>query len=106
MTDLQLDMRLLDQLKSDLEAIVSEFKGADDFSDSVADATGYDDLAGHVRDFAHKWNDKRTSMTEKVENLSKSVSAITDGFTKVDSGLAKALEDADVKSTRDGVAEK
>ncbi|MGJ4844647.1 MULTISPECIES: hypothetical protein [unclassified Leifsonia] len=94
MTDLKLDLELLGQLKSDLEAIVSEFKGADDFSDAVADATGHDGLSGHVRDFAHKWNDKRKKMTESVESLSKSVAGVTDGFTKVDEGLATALEDA------------
>jgi len=94
MTDLKLDLQLLGQLKSDLDAIVKEFKGADDFSDDVAEATGHDGLGGHVRDFAHKWNDKRKSMTESVEGLEKSVSAVTDGFTKVDDGLAKALEDA------------
>lgn len=94
MTDLKLDLDLLGQLKSDLEAIVGEFKGADDFSDAVADATGHDGLSGHVRDFAHKWNDKRKKMTESVESLSKSVAGVTDGFTKVDAGLATALEDA------------
>ena len=106
MTDLILDMKLLDQLKSDLEAIVKEFKNADDFSDDTADATGHDDLAGHVRDFAHKWNDKRQSMTESVENLSKSVSSVTDGFTQVDAGLAKSLEDGAAQSKKEGVPAK
>jgi ABC-type transporter Mla subunit MlaD len=104
MVDLIIDLGLLSTLHQDLDAIGAEFKNADDFSDSVAAATGHDDLAGHVRDFAHKWNDKRKDMTEKVENLTKSVGAITDGFTKVDDGLAKALEDGDAKSRTQGVA--
>jgi ABC-type transporter Mla subunit MlaD len=91
---LKLDLQLLDQLRDDLSAVVSEFKNADDFSDDVADATGHDDLAGHVRDFAHAWNEKRKSMTTNVENVQKAVAAITDNFTKVDQGLAKALEDS------------
>ncbi|HEY0261359.1 MAG TPA: hypothetical protein VGC18_16065 [Lacisediminihabitans sp.] len=94
MPDLKLDLELLTQLKDDLKAVEHEFKDADDFSDTVADATGHDDLAGHVEDFAHKWNDKRKSMTEAVEDLYKSIEAISDGFTKVDAGLSKALEDA------------
>ncbi|WP_223691847.1 hypothetical protein [Leifsonia poae] len=94
MTDLKLDLELLGQLKSDLESIVAEFTGADDFSDAVAEATGHDGLSGHVRDFAHKWNDKRKKMTESVQTLEQSVGAVTDGFTQVDQGLAKALEDA------------
>ena len=94
MPDLKLDLELLQQLKDDLEAIRSEFKVADDFSDDVADATGHDQLGSHVTDFAHKWNDKRKSMTEAVEDLQKSIAAISDGFTQVDAGLAKALQDA------------
>lgn len=106
MSDLKIDLGRLETLHSDLNAIASEFKNADDFSDSVAQATGHDELAGHVRDFAHKWNDKRKKMTEAAENLTKSVGSITDGFTKVDAGLAKALQDGAEQSTRDGVAKK
>lgn len=92
MADLKIDLELLQQLKEDLEAIAKEFTDADDFSDSVAEATGHDNLSSHVKDFAHKWNDKRKSMTEAVEGLQKSVAAISNGFTQVDAGLAKALE--------------
>ncbi len=92
MADLKLDLEALQNLKNDLEAVVKEFKGADDFSDDVADATGSDELHGHVKDFAHKWNDKRKKMTESVEQLQQKIAAISDGFTKVDAGLAKALE--------------
>ena len=94
MSDLKLDLALLAQLKDDLEAVVSEFKNADDFSDDVADATGHDELSGHVKDFAHRWNDKRRGMTENVEALQGQIASISDGFTQVDDGLAKALEDA------------
>lgn len=95
MPDLSIDIARLDTLHRDLNDVAKEFKNADDFSDAVAEATGHSDLAGHVRDFAHKWNDKRKSMTEAAENLVKSVGAITDGFTKVDAGLAKALSDGE-----------
>lgn len=90
--DLDLDLTLLHQLRDDLESVVKEFTDADDFSDDVAEATGHDDLSGHVRDFAHKWNDKRKKMTESVEALHQQIGAITDAFTKLDSELAKALE--------------
>jgi hypothetical protein len=90
--DLKLDLQLITQLNEDLESVVSEFKNADDFSSDVADATGNDDLAGKVRDFASKWNDKRKEMTSSVEALQQQIKAISDGFTQVDDGLAKALE--------------
>ncbi|MGN6426704.1 hypothetical protein [Leifsonia sp. NPDC080035] len=93
MSDLVLKLDELVQLRDDLDAVVREFHNADDFSDSVADATGHDELAGHVRDFAHKWNEKRKSMTENVENVQKVIAAVADNFTKVDGDLAKALEE-------------
>jgi hypothetical protein len=90
--DLKLDLKLITQLDDDLESVVAEFKNADDFSSDVADATGNDDLADKVRDFASKWNDKRKKMTSNVEGLQSQVKAISHGFTQVDQGLAKALE--------------
>lgn len=94
MGDLKLDLGLLTQLRDDLDAVVSEFNDADDFSDQVAESTGHDDLASHTRDFAHKWNDKRAKMTENVQTLQQQIKAISDGFTHVDGELAKALEEA------------
>lgn len=99
MSDLKIDLGRLETLHHDLDAIASEFRNADDFSDSVADATGDDDLASKVRDFAHGWNQKRTNMVESIDGLVKSVGAITDNFTKVDEGLAKALDDSASAST-------
>jgi hypothetical protein len=96
-SDLILDLQRLDQLHSDLQAVIAEFKGASDFSHDVADATGDDHLADKVRDFADRWNDKRKNMTESVESLQKAIAAITDNFSKVDQGLAKALEDSETK---------
>lgn len=101
MADLTIDLQLLAQLKADLDAVVREFKDADDFSDSVAEATGHDGLHSHVEDFAHKWNDKRAKMTENVEALQQQVAAVSDGFSQTDTGLAKALEDAASSSPTD-----
>jgi hypothetical protein len=90
--DLVLRLDELIQLRDDLDAVVREFQNADDFSDTVADATGHDDLASHVRDFAHKWNEKRKDMTENVKNVQEVIAAVANNFTKVDGDLAKALE--------------
>lgn len=102
MSDLNLDLARLESLHQDLASIVAEFKNADEFSDAVADATGDDHLADKVRDFAHAWNEKRKNMTESVEGLVKAVGAITDNFTKVDAGLAKALQEADSEQSPAG----
>lgn len=94
MSDLNFDLQLLHQLRDDLDAVVNEFTNADEFSQDVAEATGHDELGGHVSDFASKWNTKREAMLEAVKALQAKISAITDGFTKVDADLAKALTDA------------
>ena len=100
MLDLKLNLPHLQQLKDDLDAVVKEFTEADDFSDVVGEATGHDSLHQHVSDFAHKWNDTRKKMTEDVEALQKQIAAIVDGFTQVDQGLAKALNDAAAAGAR------
>lgn len=92
--DLKLDLSRLHELSHDLDGVVKEFEGADALSDDVADATGDDELSRRVRDFAHNWNDKRAKMTENVKNLRDQITSVSDGFTQVDAGLAKALQDA------------
>ena len=94
MSDLNFDLQLLHQLRDDLDAVVTEFTNADEFSNDVATATGHDGLGGHVSDFASKWNDKRKTMLEAVTALQQKIGAITDGFTEVDDSLAKAMNDA------------
>jgi hypothetical protein len=91
-SDLKLDVQRLIQLRDDLQRVISEFNDAEDFSGVVAEATGHDELAGEVHDFAGKWNKKRKQMAADVQALHDQLAAITDGFTKVDQGLAKALE--------------
>lgn len=94
MSDLNFDLKLLQQLRDDLDAVVNEFTNADKFSEEVATATGHDGLGSQVSDFAAKWNDKREKMLEAVTALQQKIGAITDGFTDVDKNLAKALTDA------------
>jgi uncharacterized phage infection (PIP) family protein YhgE len=92
MTDIKLDLDRLKQLNSDLKSVSAEFGGADDFSDTVATATGHDGLHDAVRDFAHKWNEKRPEMQDGVDKLQKKLQAVTDGFTQLDQQLAQAME--------------
>jgi hypothetical protein len=94
MVDLSIDLQVLGQLEADLKAIVAEFDDADDFSDTVADATGHDQLGHDLHDFAHRWNDKRKKMNSDVKALAESVKSIAENFTKTDTELAKALEGA------------
>jgi len=92
--DVKLDLERLKALSSDLLAIKAEFDSADDFSNTVADATGSDELHGSVTAFAHKWNEKRPQMADSVGKLQQKLQTITDNFTKLDNDLAAAMEKA------------
>jgi L-lactate utilization protein LutB len=108
MTDLLLDLGLLQQLADDLAVISREFTNADKFSKDVADATGHDALRQQVEDFADKWNDKREKMVEELDALQSMVKAVSDGFTTVDDRFAKALEEgaAETLKSNPGAAPK
>jgi hypothetical protein len=93
-SDLIVQLSLLDQLKADLTAIAAEYEKADDFSSDLADAVGDDELSGRVHEFSQTWNDRRKNMTEQVTALRDEVTAIRAGFTQVDAELGKALVDA------------
>lgn len=103
--DLNIDLARLDRLRNDLGAIVKEFQSDDEFSDTVAQATGQARLAGKVRDFAHAWNRKREDMRKNVQGLVTTLGVVTDNFTKVDTDLAKALRDGDEKTGGAGAAQ-
>lgn len=100
MTDLVMDLGLLQQLRDDLKAISAEFSNDADFSTEVAHATGHDALSGQVQDFADKWNDKRAAMKDSIDALYATVGAVADGFSQVDEGFAKALEEGAADTAR------
>jgi|SRR5690606_4793118 len=95
--DLSIDMDQLRMLSEDLKAITSELENADGNAQDAADATGHDELRDRVNDFADKWEIKRAEMLENVKKLSGIITSISDAFSEVDTGLAKALEDAAAK---------
>lgn len=101
MSDLLLDLARLSELRDDLQSLIDEFKGAEDFSNSIADATGHDQLASEVHDFAGKWNTKRKQMADDIQALHDQLKAVTDGFTQVDQGLARALDPSQQTSSKD-----
>lgn len=87
---------LLKQTQTNLQSILTEFEGAEEFSGTVAELTGHDRLEGRVRDFASSWNNKRADVIESVKALAESVGGIADTFATLDADLAKALTDTAV----------
>jgi uncharacterized phage infection (PIP) family protein YhgE len=92
--DLNLNPDQLRTLHSDLQKIYAEFHGADDFSDTVAVATGHDHLHDSVHDFAHKWNEKRPEMADGVQKLGQKLGMVIDGFTQTDTHLQGQMQQA------------
>jgi uncharacterized protein YukE len=104
MSDLVIQMSLLEQLEQDLAAIAAEYEKADEFSGEMSDAVGHDELGERVREFSHTWNDRRTNMTKQVTALRDQVAAIREAFTQVDAELGKALVEAAEGSKSSGNA--
>lgn len=84
---------LLEQTQTHLQSILTEFEGAEKFSQHVASLTGHDRLKGEVENFAESWNIKRAEVVESVTALKESIGAINTAFNNLDSDLAKALAD-------------
>ena len=87
-----MDFGSLNDLANNLTTIQQDFDGAADEADTTADATGDDDLAGQVRDFASRWRIKRESMSKDVGSLQQAVSQIVQTFQGVDSQLTGVLQ--------------
>lgn len=82
---------LLTQTQTHLQSILTEFEGAEKFSEQVATLTGHPRLEEEVRNFATSWNIKRTETIKSVTALKDSIGAINDAFHNLDADLKKAL---------------
>jgi hypothetical protein len=82
---------LLAQTQTHLQSILTEFEGAEKFSEQVAALTGHPRLEEEVRSFATSWNIKRTETIKSVTALKDSIGAINDAFDNLDADLKAAL---------------
>lgn len=90
---LVIESELLTQTQTHLQSILTEFEGAEKFSEHVASLTGHPRLQEEVREFASSWNIKRAEVVTSVTALKDSIGAINDAFESLDADLAKALAD-------------
>lgn len=89
---LVVDKDFLIRLAEDLGAVAREFEQANAGSDQAASAVGHPQLADHVRDFAHNWDDRRQKMLNNIQTLATSAAKVAEGFTQVDTQLGHAVE--------------
>jgi len=88
---MNVDVDAIESLAKDLSTITNEFEHANANSDAIAEQVGHPGLAGTVRDFAHKWDDRRKKINDKVKALSKASSAVADNWKDIDQQGADVL---------------
>lgn len=96
MADVKIKIETLDRIASQLDAIVTEFENATGNSEELeaAIANPYDrsELREKAQDFEERWDDKRDELKESLDELSKHVKGILEGFENWDSETALQFE--------------
>jgi len=92
MSVMVIDVGALDQLGQDLSTVSGEFVDANTKSDSIAGSVGRPRLADAVRNFAHKWDDRRKKIADSADALSQAASGVADGWREFDQAGADSLD--------------
>ncbi|MCU1513180.1 MAG: hypothetical protein JWO10_270, partial [Microbacteriaceae bacterium] len=87
MTDIKIDLALLNDLESKLTTITGQFRNAEEISHTIAGLVGHGGLEGTVRDFASKWNIHREKITDKLTFVLDATTAVHDTFVELDRRL-------------------
>jgi hypothetical protein len=91
--DLYVNTEVLRDAASDLNSVRSEFESATTNSESIADATGHDGLAGRVRAFASNWDHRRVEIVEQMTKLHENLISVADGLESTDEDLGAWAKD-------------
>ncbi|MGW7208269.1 hypothetical protein [Streptomyces sp. NPDC054837] len=96
-SDLIVNVDLLVNSESRLKGIKKELENLDNRKDDMRPYWGSGKIADTMGDFVDNWDKYREKMLQGVENVGKLVTATIDGFTGIDSDLAKELRKAGKK---------
>ncbi|GAA4429370.1 hypothetical protein GCM10023169_31670 [Georgenia halophila] len=95
MSDIYIDLGELETVKSQLDAIVTEFKKATDRSEALEAAIGRpffrSELQDKAREFEERWDDKRTVLEGQLSDVRDHVKGVIDGVEKWDAEAAVSL---------------
>ena len=86
-----IDVGALDRLGHDLSTVSQEFVNANTNSDRIASSVGRPRLADAVRNFAHKWDDRRKKIADSADSLSQTAIGVADGWRDLDEAGAESL---------------
>ena len=90
MADLVVDFDELVSARSRIDHAVSTFQGVERVGHDISALVGHSGLASKVNDFADSWDINRGKLTEALEFVIESLTAIIDTFRELDEAQAKA----------------
>ena len=95
MSDVYITLDRLEQVVTDLEAIISEFEKATSLSEeleaAIGDPFGESKLREEAQEFEERWDDKRNQLKDGLEGVKDHVKGILDGIEEWDAETAKAF---------------
>jgi hypothetical protein len=91
MSDLVVEVDVIERMRGDLGRIRREFENANQNSESTAEAVGHPGLAEHVRNFAHNWDNRRRDLVEQIETIEGQLDNLQEQFDVTDRELASGL---------------
>ena len=95
MVDVYITLDKLEQVVTDLEAIISEFEKATSLSEeleaAIGDPFGASKLREEAQEFEERWDDKRNQLKDGLEGVKDHVKGILDGIEEWDAETAKAF---------------
>lgn len=104
MADVLIDLTELNEVKSQLDAIISEFDDATSNSEEleadIGNPFGQSKLRDEAREFEERWDDKRDELKEGLKTVLEQVTAVVDSFEKLDTETAIALEQPEQAPTQ------
>lgn len=104
MADLFIDLTELNEVKSNLDAIISEFDNAtsssEELEEDIGNPFGQGKLRDEAREFEERWDDKRDELKEGLKTVLEQVTAVVESFEKLDTETAIALEQPEQAPTQ------
>ena len=95
MVDVYITLDKLEQVVTDLEAIISEFEKATSLSEeleaAIGDPFGESKLREEAQEFEERWDDKRNQLKDGLEGVKDHVKGILDGIEEWDAETAAAF---------------
>lgn len=81
----------LEQLASELTAIIEAFTGATKLEDFCDDAWGQYNANLSMMDFADNWQYRRKDLVKKLEEFQKAVEGLAEAWAQTDRDLADSM---------------